>query len=218
MELSPEITIKLAGESVALLPDPALYWRDTLYVTDPHWGKAAAFRAASVAIPGETTGTDLERLSQAIQRTGARRLVLLGDLFHARQGVVEHVLAAVRNWREQHADLAVLLVRGNHDHRAGDPPVEWRFQCVDEPYIEAPFVLQHHPDPSDTGYVLAGHVHPAVVLSGKGRTRAKLPCFLFGERVGILPAFGSFTGTAVVIPQHTDRVYVIVDGTVVSVQ
>jgi uncharacterized protein len=212
-----DLSIRLAGESVTLLPEPALHWRDTLYIADPHWGKAAAFRAASIPIPGETLGADLERLNRALERTTARRLVILGDLFHAKHGKVDHVLNTVQEWRSQHANLDVLLVRGNHDRGAGDPPAEWRFRCVDAPYSDPPFTLQHHPDPSDSGYVLAGHVHPAVVLTGKGRTQLKLPCFFFGQRVGILPAFGGFTGTAVVTPQNTDSVYVVVDGVVLCV-
>jgi hypothetical protein len=36
-----------------------------------------------------------------------------------------------------------------------------------------------------------------------------LPCFHFGANVAILPAFGEFTGTALVRPVAGDRVYVV---------
>ncbi len=65
--------------------------------------------------------------------------------------------------------------------------------------------------------MLAGHLHPAVSLSGPGRQRERLPCFLFGERVGILPAFGDFTGGAAVRPRPGDRVFAVAEDEVVPI-
>jgi len=126
-------------------------------------------------------------------------------------------LAAIADWRLRHADLEIVLVRGNHDRGAGDPPSEWRFACCDEPCLEPPFAFRHHPAEEAEGYVLAGHIHPAVSLSGLGRQREKLPCFLFGERVGLLPAFGDFTGGASVRPRQGDRVFVLAGDEVVPI-
>jgi DNA ligase-associated metallophosphoesterase len=214
------LTVELAGETLLLLPEKALYWprSATLFVADAHWGKAAAFRAASLALPGGTTSADLARLSGLLQRFGAQRLVLLGDVLHAKASRAPRTLEAVAAWRERHAELDVLLVRGNHDERAGDPPPEWRFTCVHEPHPEPPFVFCHHPATHPAGYVLAGHLHPAVELLGAGRQRERLPCFHFGPGVGVLPAFGSFTGTALVRPLPGDRVFVVAEDEVVSIE
>ena len=57
--------------------------------------------------------------------------------------------------------------------------------------------------------MLAGHVHPAAVLSGRGHDRLRLPCFHFGPAVGVLPAFGAFTGMHVLPRGPQDRVYVV---------
>jgi metallophosphoesterase superfamily enzyme len=46
------------------------------------------------------------------------------------------------------------------------------------------------------GYALAGHVHPAVRIAGAGLQSERLPCFVVGRQRAILPAFGSFTGSA----------------------
>ncbi len=105
--------------------------------------------------------------------------------------------------------MEIVLVRGNHDRGAGDPPAEWRFHCCDEPYLEPPFAFRHHPAEEEQGYVLAGHIHPALTLRGLARQREKLPCFLFGDRIGLLPAFGDFTGGAPVRPKLGDRVFVM---------
>ena len=44
--------------------------------------------------------------------------------------------------------------------------------------------------------MLAGHWHPCASLGGRAHDRLRLPCFWLGaERtVGVLPAFGGFTG------------------------
>ncbi|MDZ7683105.1 MAG: hypothetical protein U5J63_15710 [Fodinibius sp.] len=82
-----------------------------------------------------------------------------------------------------------------------------------------PFLLVHdvneHDQQNNSQYVLSGHIHPAVQLSGQGRQRMKLPCFYFGSRYGILPAFGEFTGTHVIEPDHDDRIFMIVDSQII---
>lgn len=213
------IRVDLQGESLLLLPERALLWERTatLVVADAHLGKAAAFRAAGLPLPGGTTTETLNRLSAALARTAARRLLLLGDFFHARAGRAARTLAAIAAWRERHKDLEIVLVRGNHDRGAGDPPCEWGFACHDEPWIEGPFAFRHHPQEEKAGYVLAGHIHPAVSLSGMGGQREKLPCFLFGERIGLLPAFGDFTGGATVRPRRGDRVLVVAGAEVIEI-
>ena len=111
----------------------------------------------------------------------------------------------------------MVLVRGNHDARAGDPPKELRVVCVSGLMAESPFVFAHHPVRSDQGYVIAGHIHPAVRLHGAGKEASRLPCFWFGQETAVLPAFGEFTGLAVVSPVEGDRVWFVAEGRVVSV-
>jgi len=214
-----DVSVEVAGERLVLLAERAALWEraSTLLVADAHWGKAAAFRAGGIAVPGGTTAGGLARLTAALERTGARRLVFLGDLLHARTGRAPATLATVRAWRERHARVEMLLVRGNHDRGAGDPPPELGIECVDPPLAEAPFVLAHHPEPAAGGYVLAGHLHPGVRLAGAGRQRERLPCFWFGAGVGVLPAAGDFTGLAEVRPAPGDRVFVVAGSEVVEV-
>lgn len=204
----------LAGEEVLLLPEHALYWprAAALIVADLHWGKAATFRAAGIPIPPGGTGEDLARLDRALLRTGARRLIVLGDLFHARAGrAALETLAELGRWRLARTDLEILLVRGNHDRRAGDPPPGLAIECADAPAELPPFVLHHHPTESRTGYVLAGHLHPGVTLVGPAHLRERLPCFVVRPKMTILPAFGGFTGHGTVDPEPGDRLFAIVD-------
>jgi uncharacterized protein len=214
-----DVSLNLTGETVTLLPERALFRARcrTLIIADPHWGKGAAFRVAALAIPGNDLADDLARLSRAIERTGATRLVVLGDLLHAREGRQRTVLDRVEEWTGQHAGLERLLVRGNHDERSGDPPAAWGFEVVDEPFSDAPFVYRHFPEPSEDGYVLAGHLHPGARLFGRGDQSLRLPCFHAGSRVMVLPAFGSFTGLATVKPKPGDGLHVIAEGEVIPI-
>ncbi len=107
------------------------------------------------------------------------------------------------------------LIEGNHDLKAGRLP-EGSDVSEAPNLILGPFDLRHHPQVSDEGYVLAGHIHPCVALHGRGMDSVRLPCFWFGERVGVLPAFGDFTGCAKVRPKRQDQVLAIADGKLLS--
>lgn len=214
------LELVVAGETLVLLPERAAFWprHDALLVADPHFGKAATFRASGIPVPSGTTDEALKRLTSAVSRSNADRVIFLGDLLHAKQGRSQGMFDALAAWKSFHRDIDLILVRGNHDRHAGDPPGELRIECVDSPFRMDPFVLAHHPVASDDGYVLAGHVHPCVRLYGAGRQSVRLPCFAFGEQVGIFPAFGDFTGFANTDPDPSSKVYAIADGSVVAVQ
>jgi len=212
--MPPDVEIEVRGERLALLPERAVHWarERTLFAADTHWGKAAAFRAAALPIPEAMTDDDLARLARVVERTGAERLIVLGDLLHARSGRAPGTLAAIAAWRAAHPGLEILLVRGNHDRGAGDPPAEWNVRCVNEPFALAPFELRHHPGQDGEGgdgYILAGHLHPAIRLAGRGGQGLRLPCFWFQPHGAVLPAFGSFTGAASIAPRPGDQVFVI---------
>src|SRR5690606_34594662 len=127
--------------------------------------KAARFRAAGIALPRGTTEDNLARLDAALPGRAVDELVLLVDFLHSAQGRAAGTLAEFARWRASRPGLAVTLVRGNHDDRAGDPPADWDFRCVNPGEARGPFALVHEPAPARGGYALAGHVHPAVRLS-----------------------------------------------------
>jgi len=213
------IEIKLQGETCYLLPEKALFRPQvqTLYIADTHFGKATTFRHHALYVPEGSTVDDLKRLSQALSSTQAQCLVILGDLLHAVEGRDARLLEQLTRWRDQHPDLAITLVRGNHDRGAGDPPPEWNITCVEAPYQDTPFVLHHKPNISPDGYTLAGHLHPAVELAGKGKQILRLPCFWIRKQILVLPAFTTFTGRQPIKPTPGDQIYVIAEGKVLPV-
>jgi DNA ligase-associated metallophosphoesterase len=210
--------IRLGCEDLVPLAGKAVWWpaQRTLLVADAHVGKAVSFRRLGVPVPEATTAGTLAQLDALLAAHAAQRVVFLGDLLHSRRSHARETLAAFARWRELRPELELVLVRGNHDDRAGDPPCEWGVDCVDEPYTlpgATGVALCHHPDPVDGRYVLAGHLHPCTTV-GRGFERLRLPCFHFGAQVGVLPAFGTFTGMHPIAAQPGDRVFVVADNAV----
>jgi DNA ligase-associated metallophosphoesterase len=210
-----EITLN-NGASFKLLPQRAVWWetKSTLIVSDVHIGKSGHFRKNGVALPGETNNENLWNLSGLLLDFKPQRLLILGDLFHSHYN---------REW-DAFADmlanfeaLETVLVKGNHDILPMERITDAGIHCVDE-LIEDGFHFTHEPlDEGALGYNLSGHIHPAVKLRGSGRQYLRLPCFWFSEHAGVLPAFGSFTGTHPIKPLKSDKVFVIAEDTVVPV-
>ena len=205
------VTITVGGQPLSLLPQKAAFLPEsrTLLVADAHIGKAVSFRKLGVPVPRGTTSETLAVLGELVSRLSARRIVFLGDFLHSALSHAASTLGAVARWRQAHAGLELTLVRGNHDDRAGDPPPQLGIECVDEPLPWGGLALCHHPRPRADGYVLAGHLHPCVNLGGRAHDRLRLPCFWFGHDVGVLPAFGAFTGMHGIHPARGERVFVV---------
>jgi DNA ligase-associated metallophosphoesterase len=211
------LRIRVADVDAVLHPSGAVLLSEqkTLLIADAHFGKAVSFRKLGVPVPSGTTTENLNELSAVVAATQARRIVFLGDFLHSRHSHARGTLAALERWRALNAALELTLVRGNHDDRAGDPPASLDIQVVDEPLLLGPFALCHHPRPVAGHYVLAGHWHPCISVSGRAFERLRLPCFWFGDdsgalpqnAVGILPAFGSFTGMHRIEPRAGDRIF-----------
>lgn len=214
--MSPHLSITLAGAELWLLADKAVYYPDyrALLIADVHFGKAAAYRKLGQPVPHGTTQNNLDRLDEVLQRYPCDRLIFLGDFLHARESRAPATLEALAQWRARHPTLAITLIRGNHDKRAGDPPETLSIETVPEPLLLGPFALQHEPDPHATHHVLAGHVHPVYRLQGRGRQSLRLPCFYLAQRMTLLPAFGAFTGGFNIEAAQGSKIFVVGDGAI----
>jgi DNA ligase-associated metallophosphoesterase len=231
--IAASVRTRLVDVALVFHGEHALEWPEarTLFIADTHFGKASTFRAAGIPAPRGTTARDLERIASLVRATDVERLIVLGDLLHARQGRLPDTMASIAAWRDAHRQLGITLIRGNHDLRSGDPPSEWNIDCLGEPHGLGPFTLRHHPPEPGQGPVgesritLAGHVHPAVVLRDRAGQRGRFCAFVAQPCAGpsphwllTLPAFGSFTGCKAVTPTERARVWAVVDGAVVGLQ
>ncbi|ONH56418.1 metallophosphoesterase, DNA ligase-associated [Pseudomonas cedrina] len=206
-------SVILEGEELWLLADKAVYWpaRQCLLIADAHFGKASAYRSLGQPVPQGTTTENLQRLDRVLSAYPCAQVIFLGDFLHGPGSHASGTLSALRTWRALNPGLRMTLIRGNHDKRAGDPPVDLGVEVVPEPLLMGPFALQHEPDAHPSHHVLAGHVHPVYRLRGKGRQSLRLSCFQIGPRISLLPAFGAFTGGFAVEQDNDRRIFVIGD-------
>lgn len=200
-----------------LLPEKAIYWpkKKILMLADLHIGKAGHFRKHGIPVPGRLNRSNLNSLTALIEDLNPSQLVILGDLFHSR---INKEWNDFIEWRKKYPSMEVNLVIGNHDVLA-KPEYHSGYINLFKRLNLGPFLIVHNiSDISnhDDRYVLGGHIHPAVKLKGNGKQSIKLPCFYFGSRYGVLPAFGRFTGTHVIKPKEKDRIYLILDSEVIA--
>lgn len=214
-----------AAADIVLVPGRAAYLpaRRTLLVADVHLGKAATFRAAGMPVPEGSAQADLARLARLVAETTAARLIILGDLFHARRGATERVFAEFAAARASFPATEVLLVAGNHDRSLGALPPALGIDSLLRTHDEPPFHFVHDPatELSETWrtaeFTIGGHLHPTVSIASPAGDRIAERCFVAEERVLVMPAFGSFTGGHRVQPGPGVRLWVARDDGVVDV-
>lgn len=209
-----ELPFTLADESVIATADRALVWRDTVLVADVHFGKDAMLRSAHHWAPPGSTSENLASLANLLHRHSARRLVILGDLFHSAHAVES--VPAIQQWRSERPECEILAIPGNHDRKAGKLAARCGFLVEEEGHRLGPWILRHHPSDTPETYTLCGHIHPVISLRGAGRQSLKVPCFAITPNQCILPAFGAFTGGHPVKPRSGDQVIAVAEGQLVS--
>ncbi|MGI4813035.1 MAG: ligase-associated DNA damage response endonuclease PdeM [Janthinobacterium lividum] len=216
MSAATSLQIQLAGQPLHLCVERAAYdpLSGYLLVADVHFGKGAVFRARGVPVPAGTTADNLRRLDSLIARHAPTGIVFLGDFLHAHESQGLLTTAALLAWRARHASLRLVLVTGNHDRHAGAPAALLGIEQVEEPFPLGPWALCHHPQKVAGRYVLAGHEHPGVRLSTRVDA-LRVPCFALGVDLGVLPAFGAFTGL-MNIETSGKRIYLVADDRVVG--
>jgi DNA ligase-associated metallophosphoesterase len=178
---------------LALVPDlsGALYLPDehTLVVADLHLEKGSAYAARGVFLPPYDTTVTLAGLTAVVMRYQPRRIVALGDSFHDRGGqrrLAPENLAALRQL-QQGRDW--LWLTGNHD-----PEIESGLGGETAATVTIAGVgLRHEPDEAETGYEIAGHLHPAAKIRMRGRALRRR-CFALSPRRCVMPAMGAYAG------------------------
>lgn len=195
----------------------------TLVVADVHLGKGESLAALGAPMPLCMHAPLLARWAQLVISVRAARVVIVGDLLHARAGLTRLLIDEIGAWRrEALAGVEVVLIPGNHDRSHAAVASAWDI-VVREASVREGHVLFVH-DPADVApqsllagdVAICGHVHPVVCVGGlHGSLRA--PCFVVDQAAGggsvvILPALTDFSRGASVGPQVGRRVIAAVDG------
>ena len=209
--------VEISGEVFELLFHKALYWPkfDTLLLADLHLGKINHFRKSGIPLPSKANDRNIEVLVDIIQSKKPARVLCLGDLFHSYYNPEWEVFGElVKHFR----GISFELILGNHDVMS-ELQYERKGIRLHHHLTLGNFILTHHPlEHIAPGYYnLAGHIHPGVCLYGRGKQHVTLPCFYFGQRQALLPAFGVFTGLAKIRPMKDDKVFVILENKIMEV-
>lgn len=188
--------LRFAGHNFEPLASGALYWRarETLLVADLHFEKMASFARRGQMLPPYDTGMTLTRLETDLRRTGARRLLSLGDTFHRPDA--SSLLTHSDRMRIDGIVESVecIWLSGNHDpapHAIGG-------ECRADLELDG-LLFAHEPCKGKKG-LISGHLHPAARIAMDGRTTRK-PCFVHDNRLMILPAYGASTGNINILSQ-----------------
>ncbi len=178
------------GERFDLLPCGALWWpaAEALLVADLHFEKAAFFAANGQFLPPYDSVETAIQLADRIARTGARRLICLGDSFHDAAGAAHLNPQAAELLLTIAARTEWIWITGNHDDDAvfpfGTPVAELAIGGI---------ALRHEAIPGCADPEISGHFHPKLRVRHKGQSVARR-CFLVAGGKLIMPAFGALTG------------------------
>lgn len=210
------LTTQLAGHSWELYADRGLYWpsKRILFVADTHFGKEATFRRHGVPVPVGSTEATLSAIRRMLDHTQAERLVILGDMFHARSSLSPDVIESLDQFFHESNDVTFTLIRGNHDARLGQLPATWPLEVIEPTMHIDRIALGHYPMPlpKSADLYLCGHLHPAIRLGSRADSLGKLPCFWLSDGCFVLPAIGDFTGTHQIEPKPSDQAWLIGEG------
>lgn len=205
----------IRDEHFILSSERVIFWENekTLIAADLHVGKSGHFRKSGIAIPQSVYKDDLQRLLAQLLFFKAERLIIVGDLTHSQANLE---LDLFRRWRLDFPSLDVHLTKGNHDILDESWYGDAKITVHREPFHIRNFTFVHdRADRADCDYCFSGHVHPALVLRGRGKQALRFPCFYFGKKDAILPAFSRFTGTYTVRPDPGEQAYAIVEKDIV---
>lgn len=198
------------------MPQKAIFWqsKDFLIISDLHLGKAAHFRKHGLAVPPAVGIANFKALDHLLKLTQPKEVIILGDLFHSKHNAEWEMFV---KWRCQNSDVKFHLVMGNHDILKSEQYASCNLIIHQTTLFIDPFVFSHEPlQTPHSAYNLSGHIHPSVNIYGKGRQKMNFKCFYFGDKYGLMPAFGKFTGSFCVQPSNQDHVYLILENSVVK--
>ncbi len=212
------MNFKINGEIVRLMPQKVLFLPEhkILLVADIHFGKINHFRKSGIPVPHIANEQNTATLIEVINKTNPDRVIFLGDLFHSHYNEEWETVGQIR---KHFSECSFELVLGNHDILTLQQYKRHSIQVLENQLIIGQWLLTHEPLVTipENLYNLSGHIHPGVRLKGAGRQSILLPCFYFGSQQGILPAFGSFTGLAKIIPKKGDSTFVVAENKIIDV-
>lgn len=159
-----------------------------LAIADLHFGYELSQRAAGRLMPMWGMETVRDRLLQLVRDYSPRRLIIIGDVVHDKNGArpARELLDAVAKSCE------TIVIAGNHDRG-----IAQELQMLSSLKIGR-FVFHHGHCATDHARAIQiiGHHHPAGVLRDGAGLRLKCPAFVQQQRCWVMPAFSPWAAGA----------------------
>jgi DNA ligase-associated metallophosphoesterase len=223
------ISYRIREQQLWLSSDRCIFWEEekALIISDLHFGKTGHFRKSGIAVPQSVYKEDLQRLLMQIQYFQPKQLIVVGDLFHSD---ANKEMELFLKWRENFPELVIHLIRGNHDILKEEWYRHAAILLNQDHLLMKHFHFIHDINGAidslsmvDNGkklrtYFFSGHLHPGVRIDGAGKQSLCFPCFYFGRKYAVLPAFSRFTGVALIRPEEDENVFAIVRNNIVQLQ
>jgi DNA ligase-associated metallophosphoesterase len=218
--LSAPLRFIFHHQTLWLSPARCIFWEEesALILSDLHFGKSGHFRKSGIGIPQHIFKEDLQRLFSQIQFFQPKKLIIAGDMFHSS---ANKEINFFQKWRNDIPEVEFYLIKGNHDILPEEFYKESKIEVFENKFSIKNFCFTHDISSKSDGkkkesFTFSGHIHPGIKVSGLGKQSMMLPCFYFGEKHCVLPAFSHFTGLSKLIPLKTDHVFVLVENRVIK--
>jgi putative SbcD/Mre11-related phosphoesterase len=164
--------------------------KECIVIADLHLGFEGVLYEEGFAMPRFQKTEMIKRLRSILSQYSPKRLIINGDLKH------EFSRNLHQEWKEVNEVLDFLegkvelhIIRGNHDNylktilsKRGLPlkkRIRWKALAF----------AHGHEELDWKDLLIIGHEHPSVKLSDEIGASIKVPCFLVGKEVIVLPAF-----------------------------
>lgn len=204
---------------------------DTIAVSDLQLGQEEELRSKGHFVLDRELQEMKKDLRRLIVKTGAKRLVINGDIKHEFSRISSQEWSAVLDLLDVFSDVEIVFVKGNHDNML-EPILKKCDVALHDEYLLGDILFIHGhelPKTKEFSTLVIGHEHPAVRFSDGVRSET-VKCFLRGSWQGkeliVLPSFTKMSvGTDVLkssglgpFAQNKDdfEVFVCLDEAVVS--
>lgn len=126
-------------------------------------------------------------------------------------------------WRNDIPNVDFCLIKGNHDILSKDFYRKAHINIFENKLAIKNFCFVHDINAScdnenEKLFTFSGHIHPGIKLEGAGKQSIMLPCFYFGKKYAVLPAFSAFTGMAKIKPVKGDKVFALLKNEILRMQ
>jgi len=208
------LIITLFNEEFYLLPQRAIFRPKykSLILTDTHFGKSTHFQKSGIPVPKSILDSDLEILTQLINKWKPNEVLILGDMFHSHHNEEVEIF---KDWLSCCVDFKTILIKGNHDILPTEKYTQLGLEIKSELETDN-FIFIHDIKKAEKDkFYFKGHIHPGARVK-LGRQRFTFPCFHKTKNSITLPAFGNFTGMSVINPLPEDQIFVIANEKIIA--